>query len=345
MRRSFLALLLAFCLLAPRAALPRGREVGELVLLRALGVDRHHTGVELTASDGGGQGGEAPLVLRETGESVAGTCLKMQEGGRNLFLGHVGSLLLGEELARWGAGEVLEYVERDIEMRLGTPLYIIKDAQAAEALEGIQADTLEEFGNRAWARTVKELLVGLKQNGASFAPALRTGEEGLSYAGYALFRGESLVGYAQGEAAKGMDLLRGRGEEEVVELPLGEERAALRVVGMESAIRPLFEGETLTGLEIRCRVEANVIASPTPLTEESRESLTALLEEREKARIETALDLAQELGADFLGLGKSAALSCPWRREALERQWAQAFPTLECRVTAEGTLERSYDIK
>ncbi len=345
MRRSLLVLLLAVCLVAEGTALPRGREVEELVLLRAMGVDPLNGGVELTASDGGRQEGESPLVFSETGETVAGTCLKMQEGGRDLFLGHVGSLLLGEELARQGVGETLENVERDIEMRLRTPLYVIKGGRAAEALEETEADALEEFGDRAWVRTVKELLVGLEQNGASFAPALEKDEEGLSYAGYALFRGETLAGYAQGETAKGIDLLRGSGEEEVLELPLAEERAAVRVVGMESDILPVFKGDTLTGLEVICRVEANVIRAPYPLTKETREVLTTLLEEREETRIRAALELFQELGADFLGLGKSAALSRPWRKGELEKQWAEAFPALTFQVTVEGALERSYDIK
>ena len=60
----------------------------------------------------------------------------------------------------------------------------------------------------------------------------------------------------------------------------------------------------------------------------------------EEARIRSALELAQELDADYLGLLRRAALARPWHKEALEGASLGALE-LELHVTAK--LQRSYD--
>ena len=68
------------------------------------------------------------------------------------------------------------------------------------------------------------------------------------------------------------------------------------------------------------------------------------LERIERKRVQAALDLAQSLDADFLGLGKRAGLAAPWRWHALEEQWGSAFADLPIRLTVEGKIQRSYDM-
>ena len=69
-------------------------------------------------------------------------------------------------------------------------------------------------------------------------------------------------------------------------------------------------------------------------------TLEEILERRVQQAIRAALDLFQGLEADCLRLGGRAALAAPWRKEALEKQWAAAFPALEINLEVEGRLAR-----
>ena len=358
--------------------LPPGREGENMALMRTMGVDAAETdGVRVTVSSGvqskgADKGDEPPQVFYRDAGTVSGACLAMQSyGTAYIFYGHVGQLLVGEALAERGLAEALDYVERDIEMRLDTELFVVKGAGAFDAIASAAtgtssaADRLEaledDAGLRATSatRTVKDVLAGQAQNGASFAPAitLTSGETGngagegtdLSAAGFAIIKDNALAGWADGDAARGINLLLGQVDADVLELDLpGGGKAALRIVGSAAKVRPVFQDGTLAALEVSCQVDANVAEAPAALDlsdDTVRRRLNAALVAAEEARIRAALDLSQSLDADFMGLKKWAGLSAPWHWDALKDQWAGRFSRLEIRLRVEGDIQRSYDVK
>lgn len=358
--------------------LPHAQEVENMALMRVMGVDAAEEGVVVTASSGtqskGAQKGEeSPLVLRRNAGTVSGACLSMQaDGTAEVFYGHVGELLLGEKLARRGIGDILDYVERDIEMRLDTELYVVKQGTASQAIfaatteKSSAVERLEAMEEDAglmassMPRSVKDVMGDLARNGASFVPAIvlepkREGDGGegkdgtLNAKGYAVFRGGTLVGWAEGQAAMGVNLLLGQVEADVLEVSLpGGGQAALRVVEAKTGVEPVFRAGRLAELIIRCRVEANLAQAPEGLDltgEALRDRLTAALAEREQARVRAALELAQDLDADFLGLERRAGLAQPWNWADIQEQWAEKFAVLPITVQVEASLQRSYDGK
>lgn len=331
--------------------LPYARELEDMALIRTMGVDAAGEGaVEVTVSSGrqGGQG-EEPVVLSGRSATISGACLEMQgEGSSYIYYGHVGQLLLGEDLAARGVKPALEYVIRDVEMRPGTQLYLVRGRGAGAAIRaaagagGSAADRLEAMEDDAGLLshsmpvTAGDALERLERDGAAFVPAVREEAGTLEAVGYGILKEGWLAGWAEGEAAEGINLLMGRVDADVLEL----EEAALRVVGAKTAVGPIFEGERLTGLSLRCRVDANLAevsggAGP--------EELLQALEEVEQARIRAALDLSRALDADFLGLRGRACLAAPWRKKAVEEQWDLPALTLEVRV--EGRILRGYDVR
>lgn len=354
-----LLLLLAGC---EADFLPERHEIEDTLLLRTLGADAAPEGVAVTASSGVqskgvGEGREPPRVFGGRAGTVSGACLSLQKGAdAQLFFGHVGQLLLGEGLARENLTAPLGYVERDVEMRLDTELYVVRGATAAQAIgqaatpDASAADRLEalEEGEGAASpipRTVKDVLSSLARNGAAFAGAVTPGEEGtLISAGYALFKKDALVGWADGEAARGVNLALGRVEAEVLEVG----PVALRLVAARTDVRPVFAGETLVGLTLDCTVEANIAQAPPEqdfARGEALERLHAALSATVERRLRLAVALGQSLNADFLGLGRSAGLSAPWRWAAIEAQWGPRFSTLPVSIRVESDILRGYDIK
>ena len=115
--------ILALCLLLTGCSgLPTAREMGDMALLRTLGVDPSPAGVSVTGSTGprakGLQGDREPaLTLSADRESLSGACLAMQgQSDSFVFFGYVDQLLVGEELAKEGVRPVLDYFSRDAEL-------------------------------------------------------------------------------------------------------------------------------------------------------------------------------------------------------------------------------------
>ncbi len=352
--------------------LPYSREVENMALMRTMGVDAGEgDGVTVTVSSGVqskgvNEGNEPPVVFAQRAGTVSGACLAMQSKGDSyIFYGHVGQLLLGEEQASLGMTEALDYVERDIEMRLDTQLFVVKGGTAAEAISAAAGktaaatDRLEALEEDAalmpafMPRTVKDLLAAQAQNGASFAPAITVTGKGedtdLISAGYAILEDNALVGWAEGETARGVNLLLDCTDADVLELPAGAgEKAALRVVDAKTTVRPVFDGKRLTGLDVDCRVEANVAEAPARLDLKDEQNLSWLrgqLAAVVQSRIRRALTLSQELEADFMGLGKRAGLSAPWHWDEIQKQWQGEFSRLPITVRVEAKILRGYDMK
>lgn len=255
------ALTLTGCRRGP-GLLPYAREIEDMELMQTLGVDAAGEGqVEVTASSGSGDPAEgAATVVSGQAGTISAAVLGMQgEGSSYLYFGHVGQLLLGEELARQGVEPALDYILRDVETRLDTALYLVRGGTAGKAItaageDGSAADRLEALAEDAgllagsMPRTVKDALSDLYAQGATFLPAVEA-DEALTAAGYGILKGDSLAGWAEGDAALGVNLVLGQVDADVVELPLdGGGVAALRVVGARTSVRPVMDGGALTGL-------------------------------------------------------------------------------------------------
>lgn len=351
--------------------LPQSREIENMALMRTMGVDAQESGVAVTVSSGvqskgPGEGSEPPQVFSQKARTVSGACLAMQsEGDSYLFYGHVGQLLLGEEQAFRDVTEALDYVERDLEMRLDTEFYVVKGGGAREAISAVATpdsaavDRLEALEQDAgltpatMPRTVKDVLAGLAQNGASFAPAISmtgSGEQKeLRPAGYAIFKERALVGWAEGEAARGINLILGKTDADVLEQNASNgEKLALRLVSADAKVHPVFDGDALVGLDLDCSVEANVAQAPEGLNLEQGgelERLRAALASTVQRRVRQTVIVSQTLNADFLGLAKRAGLSAPWHWAAIQAQWEEKFAALPVTVRVEAKIERGYDIK
>lgn len=311
------ALLLALVLAARGAGLlPRGQEMEELALVAALAADGSASAVTVTAVTGVRiSQDEEPKVLTGKGASLAEACqgLKKQDDAIP-YLGQTDRLLVGEELARTGLRETLDFVLSDRTLRLDTLLYIIKGA-AGEALSGAAAQVAGETGTEdPRGRTVGETLSRLAEGEYAPVPVLEPGGDGtLKPAGWAAVGPEGLVRFWTEEAAQGAELLAGQAKGTVVPLPDG---SAAALTGVRIWAR---EGElqcTLTAQSVRGK------ASKSDLEAWGEQQLRAVL----------------VAGLDCWGLDREQVVLRPWVWETGE---TTSVEKLNVKVT--GRIEGSYE--
>ena len=112
--------------------LPAAREMGDMALLRTMGVDVSPAGVAITGSTGlrakGIQGeGQGALILEADRESLSAACLAIQgQSDSYVFFGYVEQLLVGQGLAERGVRPVLDYFARDAQLGLGAQMWLVR---------------------------------------------------------------------------------------------------------------------------------------------------------------------------------------------------------------------------
>lgn len=349
-----LAPLLACCLLLTGCSgLPAAREMGDMALLRTLGVDAAAGGVAVTGSTGprarGIQSeGEPALTLSADRESLSSACLAMQgQSDSFVFFGYVDQLLVGEELAKRGVQPVLDYFARDSELGLGAQLWLVRGAAAREAVssggeEGIdkRLDTLQhdsEMGIASISRTAGEVYTDLLELGSAFVPAVSPAGEGgaLTERGYAILSGDTLAGFLEGEEAKGLELLAGGPLADILDGELPGNRVSVKAVLASTGSGLEFRGEHPSVLKLSCRIEARLSEYERRPDGGELERLRSELEARERERITKALDRLRSWGADCAGLGAKAAMARPAGWRAVQSDWPEWFARIPVEVTVQ----------
>ena len=214
------------CGCSPRF-LPQPKDISNVELVRTLAVDSApEERVKVTVSSGvkqeeSGSGGKEPLILEREAGTVFAACQMIQKSGSGyVSYGHVTECIIGKGAAEAGIDRILDYIQRDYEMRLDTLIFFTEETAAEIVIksgsEDIAAtDRLQEIGkelpleSKGWACTVREFLTDLYDNGWAMMPVVRLQKEAeqdtLVSDGMALFQETSLKGRFPPELGRGSE--------------------------------------------------------------------------------------------------------------------------------------------
>ena len=252
-----------------------------------------------------------------------------------------------------------QLAERGTQTQLSVPLFVVKGESAytlvaanggeneiTAALSSLEADTKRQ--GSAHCFTVLEIASRLNRSGAALACAIAPtapersvpeAEDGATLAleaGYAVFRGETLCGFLDTDAALGADLLLGFAPQASYVLPDGSGgTVTVQLHTAKASLSPVRNGGE-TAVRIAVRVRAGVTESSGADTADA-EMLARLedgLSRAVAAQIEAAAEASKALDADFLEL---------WR-VLPEVKDEGVLASLRILVQTESVLERSYDI-
>ncbi len=346
------------------------REIDQLELVQALGLDTEGGMVTATASTA--VEGKDPVVLRSSASSISRAMRQMQDytSRKYIFFGHTSHLLLGERAAEGGIQPYLEHMERNVEMRLNTFLYIVRDGTAQEAItaagregEGIVAllTSLEkdvQLMSESHVFTCGEVAEHLAESGSALAaavslteqPDILAGESSTTVCtrGYAILKEGRLAGYLDPDLARGANLLMGLGGEDILEVPQGAGNwAALRLTGSRVRYEPVFAEGELSSLRIRIELECSLEELPGEGGSWDEETLIRLEREAEALELDRVcrvLERSRELEADFCGVGGRVRQARPLAFDGMEVSWEKRFPALPLEIRVLCRLRRTYGI-
>lgn len=340
------------------ALVPYSREMGELALVRVMGVDISEQEVELTVS-AGSQGQQEPITLSARGQSVSAAALNAKSiGDSYIYYGHMDQLLLGEDAAQETVPQVLDYLSRQNGLGLGVQFWVVRGATARQAMDPQRgtdlAQRLGKLGRdgrterAAISRTAMELMSVLARGGSTYLPALVLNEAEEQYSvlpgGYAIIRAGKLVCFTDTDTALGLELLEGRTQNRVDDLTLDDgTQVSLTLAAARVSVRPIFSGGEFTGLNVACTLPAQVVQTDRQLTQGDLDVLERKLGLLEGERAVYALELSQYWDADFLQLEHRSRMASPARSAQIEAQWHGAFRGLDIKVQVYGKIDRTFE--
>ena len=163
------------------------REVEQLLVIQTMGLDYSQEGVSLSLASGTNSQSSSPILLHGTGISVTSAIDQIlnYSQAEELFMAHIGHVVLGEEAAKNGIDKYLSYICRSPEMRIDVPMYVVKGGSAEEAImqvgggksSGISAaleavyDNVGERGDSK-AFSASDLVRDLERNGSALICAI-----------------------------------------------------------------------------------------------------------------------------------------------------------------------------
>ena len=356
------------CGCSPRF-LPLPKDISYVELVRTLAVDSAPKGrVKVTVSSGAkredsGSGGKEPLILEQEASTIFAACQMIQKSGSGyVTYGHVTECVIGKGAAEAGIDRILDYIQRDYEMRLDTLIFFTEET-AAEIVtksgsEDIAAtDRLQEIGkelpleSKGWACTVREFLSDLYDNGWAMMPVVRLRKEAeqdtLVSDGMALFQETSLKGRFPPELGRGVCLLLNQGDMSYLDLDTEEDGVAgLKLTGQKCKWSAQWQGDELTDLTANIQVQADLSEASGKL-EELNEDVRSRMEKtlaktltREAIQV---LEQDQQVG-DFLHLKRTLMTQYPMKAGLIQQKWEQWQKSLTFHVKTGCVIQQSYDV-
>lgn len=162
------------------------REVEELLVIQSMGLDDSPEGVSLSLASGAMSDGSSPVRLHAAGVSVTSAIehILNYSHEEELFLSHIGHVVLGEEAAKKGINQYLFYICRSPVIRIDVPLYVVKGGTAQEAilqvgdgstgiseiLEAVRANVDERGDSKAFSAS--DLVRDLQRHGSGLICAI-----------------------------------------------------------------------------------------------------------------------------------------------------------------------------
>ena len=343
------------------------KELDKLGIVSAIGIDKEEDGkVKLTVQiikpmpakkgGGGGEKEKPVIILSSTGETVFDAVRNfVEKSGRKLFHPHNSVIVLGEKMAREGVLPVIDWFNRDHEVRplawvmvtKGEASDIILTKSELERIPGHQIEMmLQGYGGVSKTVPVHLLEFYEKLTSESDHPVLgriqvkeeidKTSTFELKGAG--VFRKDKLIGWLDPLETRGYLWIRDKVKSGIITVTCPENEnklVSLEIIKAGSKIKPeLKEGK------IRYRIEVKVksnIGENMCNEKLAKPEIIALLEEEQRAAVEqeikTLVKQAQEkFKVDILGLGVATMRQYPEEWKELKDRWEEKFPQVEVEV-------------
>jgi len=261
------------------------------------------------------------------GECMENTALKC---GKFLYLSHATSLIISEDMARYGIYEILDYFMRDNQLRSNLTVAVaqgsIKDIMENES--GLLQVPLSSVAslNRRFRETslgdaprVFDMVSDImKKDRATLVPIVSLEDDAVTVSGSAVFRNGKMEGKISNAEARGVLWLQGKVENAI--MTVGFDGASLDIKITGSKVSIYKEGNA----KVKC--QASLMRDNSDIiTAYGYEAVTQRINDTIKSEIMASFEKLRDMNADVYGFGDYLNVS------------------VECEIKESGSILQSAD--
>ncbi|MFA5527018.1 MAG: Ger(x)C family spore germination protein [Peptostreptococcales bacterium] len=293
--------------------------------------------------------------------------LTLKTGSKALW-SHCRMLVVGEEAAKSGVSDFIDWFERDHELRRRTYLLISKGEakdiiEARTGRERVPAFDVVELLDTGYV-TSKVLLVDLhhffslmsSKTACAVVPGIEIytredieGEKNrlIRASGSAIFKDYKLQAWIDDNETRGMMWVLNQVKNGVIEVEnlLDNGRIiSLEILRSKTKIKPHLKDDEIS-ITIEIKEEGNIGGTPIPSSDLSNPENIKKIEERKeeaiKKEVEHIIKKAQDLNTDIFDFGRAIYRKYPQVWKSIEKEWDEIFPTLKVNVIVDAKIRRS----
>ena len=304
----------------------------------------------------GGEGKEGPsafINVSESGGNINFIVRQMQRKmSRQIYVAHNQVLLLGEELAKNGVRDALDFFARAPEARM-TVYVFVAQGKAKAALEVIPefekvpstelAKILKDqkITSRAPIVTEFEFLSSIiSKTTAAVAPIVSivndNETERLSVAGCGVFKDSVMVGALNEKETRGLLFVKNKVKTGVMQLDILNTPATIEIRNASSKVTPVLYTDGTAKFLVDVDMTVGIgdqsgtvnLASP-----EHAGAIVSAAEAEVQGEILSAVDKSKTLDADIFGFGEYLHRRYPEQWKQMEEKWGELYKKITVEVT------------
>lgn len=355
------------------------QDIDERAIVLAVGLDKAADNkVEITlqivkitqASKGNdSKQSEKPIWVNSSKGNTVFEAIRNQlvKSNRKPFFGHIRMIVIGEELAKDGIIEVINFFERDHEIRLTPHILIAKGISAKSVLEA--ESELEDFpathlesiikNNTANAKLQNTTLIDVLKamNRPGHDPAVGTIEsleikkkltiKDLEVKGAAILKEHKLVGFLSPIETRGFLFTQDKVKGTIINIPDPYEKdkeVAVEILRSRGKRDVILEQNKLK-LVIDIKAVGNIGGQESSMDLSSSDTLSkleVLTEKRIEKEIKDAINIAQKkYKSDFLAFSRIAHKKYPEYWKNIKSNWIEVFSSVPIDINVEVKIKRT----
>jgi spore germination protein KC len=346
------------------------KELNEIALIRAVGIDRTEDGkIEVTilqaipmragteggGGGGGGGGGKQQIVLSAQGITIPEAKAKLQEKmGRRIFTGHQEVVVLGKRLAQTGIQEALDFFARFPGFRKDAFLFVSENSpkeifETVAPGEPTATETLykmvrlERAVDITFMRVLQEVSGDAKA--ASIPVVMKVNDTTLALDGAAVFRGDKMVDHLDRKAEEGLLWIRNEYTRRTVNTRLKGERGyiSMEVTRSETELIPKIEGKKPRIL-LKVTATDELVFNGTRLSlyhPSNVDRIARAMERTVRDRLRWTVKRVQKARVDVLGFAGAFHREYPEEWAKMKDRWNErVFPRLKVDIQVRVHIRR-----
>lgn len=311
--------------------------------------------------EGGEDTSQAFINVSNTGHNINYIVREMQHKmSRRIYVAHSQVIVFGEELAKNGVRDALDFFARAPEARMTLYVFVAK-GKAKDVLE--ITPEFEKMTSTELVKTLKDQKITshapivtefefinmmISKTTAAVAPLVKITEEDgrelMTIAGTAVFKGTRMVGELGEPETRGFLYIKNKVKTGVLQLDVLDTPATIEIRHAKSKVTPILytDGSVVFNVDVNMAFglgdQSGTLNLAAP---DNTAAMISAAAAAVKDEIQSAVNKSKEMNADIFGFGEYLNRKYPDQWKSMETKWDEVYKSIAVNINIKAKADGS----